>query len=48
MTFFAGKIGFERERWFQRLLHNETAYAIQHRLHWAGHTVVIVPARAIP
>jgi amino acid transporter len=44
-TFFAGQVIFQRERWFQRLLHNETAYAIQKRLQWAGHTMVILPAR---
>jgi amino acid transporter len=44
-TFFAGQVLFRRERWFQRLLHNETAYAIQKRLHWAGQTMVILPAR---
>jgi amino acid transporter len=45
VTFFAGKIIFQRERWFQRLLHNETAYAIEKRLQWAGHTMTILPAR---
>jgi len=44
-TFFAGKILFQKERWFQNLLHNETAMAIQKRLQWAGKTVVVVPAR---
>ena len=44
-TFFAGKILFQRERWYQNLLHNETAMAIQKRLQWAGKTVVVVPAR---
>lgn len=45
ITFFAGKVIFQRERWYQRLLHNETAIALQARLHWAGHTMVILPAR---
>jgi len=44
-TFFAGKIVFRRERWYQRLLHNETAFAIQRRLQWSGQTMVIIPAR---
>jgi amino acid transporter len=44
-TFFAGQVLFQRERWFQRLLHNETAYSIQKRLQWAGQTMVILPAR---
>jgi hypothetical protein len=45
VTFFAGKILFQKERWYQNLLHNETAMAIQKRLQWAGKTVVVVPAR---
>jgi len=44
-TFFLGYILFQRERWYQRFLHNETAFAIQRRLQWAGMTVVILPAR---
>ncbi|HEY3352236.1 MAG TPA: amino acid transporter, partial [Polyangia bacterium] len=45
VTFFAGQIIFQRERWYQPLLHNETAFAIQKRLQWAGKTVAILPAR---
>ena len=45
VTFFAGKVVFQRERWFQSLLHNETAFAIQKRLQWAGMTMAILPAR---
>ena len=44
-TFFAGKILFEREHWYQHLLHNETAFAVQKRLQWAERTMVILPAR---
>jgi hypothetical protein len=44
-TTFAGKVIFERERWYQRLLHNETAFAIQKRLQFAGQTMVILPAK---
>jgi hypothetical protein len=44
-TFFAGKIIFQRERWYHWLLHNNTANAVQKRLHWVGRTMVILPAR---
>jgi amino acid transporter len=44
-TFFSGKIIFQKERWFQRLLHNETALAIQKRLQWSGLTMVVLPTR---
>lgn len=30
--FFAGKLVFQQEKWFQRILHNETAYQLQRRL----------------
>ena len=43
--FFAGKVIFHREQWYQKLLHNETAYLIQKRLQWAGLTMVILPAK---
>ena len=45
VTFFAGKVIFQREAWYQHILHNETAAAIQKRLQWAGKPVVIIPAR---
>jgi hypothetical protein len=45
VTFFAGYVLFQRERWYQRLLHNETAFAIQRRLQWEGLTMVVLPAR---
>jgi amino acid transporter len=45
--FFAGKLIFERERWFDRLLHNETAYAIQRRLQFTGIAMVILPVRVL-
>ena len=44
-TFFAGKMIFQRERWWQGVLHNETALAIQKRLQWAGRTMVTMPLR---
>ena len=45
VLFFAGKVIFGKEQWFHPLLHNETAYAIQRRLQWAGQMVVVVPIR---
>jgi amino acid transporter len=44
-VFFAGKLIFEKERWYQRVLHNETAYAIQRRLQWDGLAMVVLPVR---
>jgi len=31
-TVFAGQLVFQREAWYQHLLHNQTAYALQRRL----------------
>jgi amino acid transporter len=44
-VFFAGKLIFRRERWYHRLLHNETALAIETRLRWLGKTTVTLPIR---
>ncbi|HEY2805842.1 MAG TPA: APC family permease [Gemmatimonadales bacterium] len=44
-TFFAGKLIFQKERWWHRILHNETAEALQKRLQWVGKTMVTLPVR---
>jgi amino acid transporter len=41
--FFAGEIIFEHPTWFDRILHNETAYAIQRQIRFAGLPMVILP-----
>ncbi|MBI3788813.1 MAG: hypothetical protein HY276_11240 [Ignavibacteriales bacterium] len=43
--FFSGKLVFERERWYQRFLHNETAYAFQRQLQFAGLNSMVLPVR---
>jgi amino acid transporter len=42
---FTGKLVFREENAFQKILHNETAFAIQRRLQWEGITTVILPVR---
>ena len=42
-TFFAGQLVFQRDTWYQRWLHNETAYSLQRRLQWDGVPMVILP-----
>jgi amino acid transporter len=44
-VFFAGKLIFQEERWYQRLLHNETAYSLQRRLQFAGLNAMVLPVR---
>ena len=45
VVFFAGKMIFQQERWYHRLLHNETALAVEKRLRWVGKTMVTLPIR---
>ncbi|MFI5371863.1 MAG: APC family permease [Candidatus Eisenbacteria bacterium] len=42
---FTGQLMFERENFFTRALHHETAYVIQRRLQFAGIQVIILPIR---
>jgi hypothetical protein len=44
-VFFAGKLIFREERWWQRALHNETAHSVQRRLEFDGATMVVLPVR---
>jgi K+ transporter len=44
-VFFAGKLMWKRETWWQRILHNETAYQIERRLHWKGLAMAVLPIR---
>ncbi len=44
-TVFTGQLTFRLEKFYHRFLHNETAFAIQRRLHWDGITTVILPVR---
>ena len=43
IVFFAGESVFERPQWYHRLLHNETGYAIQQQIRFAGLPMVILP-----
>jgi hypothetical protein len=44
-TFFTGQLIFQPLNLFHKLLHNETAFAIQRRLEWKGMTTVVLPVR---
>ena len=46
-VFFAGKLVFQKERWFQRVLHNETAYQLQRRLQFGGLNAMVLPVRVL-
>ncbi len=44
-AFFAGKLVFERESFFSRLLHNQTPFALERRLYLNGLNMMILPIR---
>jgi hypothetical protein len=44
-TFYLGQLIFRKEQIYHRLLHNDTAYAIQRRLQFSGLQTVILPIR---
>jgi hypothetical protein len=45
-VFFAGTLIFQKETILTRILHNQTAFAVQRRLHPKGYPVVILPILA--
>lgn len=44
-VFFASKLIFQREKWYHRFLHNQTATLIQQRLQFAGLNMMVMPVR---
>jgi len=42
---FSGQLTFALEKFYHRLLHNETAFAIQRRLHLLGLATIILPIK---
>ncbi len=44
-TVFTGKLTFRHEKFYHKMLHNETAFAIQRQLHWDEITSVTLPIR---
>ncbi len=48
VMFFGGKLIWKRESWWQRILHNETAFQVQRRLQWKGLPMMVLPLRTGP
>ncbi|HET6372409.1 MAG TPA: APC family permease [Candidatus Polarisedimenticolia bacterium] len=44
---FMGKLIFREERWYHRILHNETALAMQRRLQFKGLQTIVLPIRVL-
>jgi Amino acid permease len=45
--FYMGQLVFENDKFYYRLLHNETAFAIQRRLQFAGLQAIVLPIRVL-
>ncbi|HMC20689.1 MAG TPA: APC family permease [Thermoanaerobaculia bacterium] len=45
--FFMGRLIFREEKWYYRLLHNETPNAIQRRLQFDGLQAIVLPIRVL-
>ena len=45
--FFMGRLIFREEKWFHKLLHNETPNAIQRRLQFQGIQAMVLPIRVL-
>ena len=46
-VFFAGQLVFKEENFFNRLLHNQTAFLAQKRLVFSGLPMIVMPVRVI-
>jgi amino acid transporter len=45
--FYLGQLVFENDRFYYRMLHNETAFAIQRRLQFRGLQAIVLPIRVL-
>jgi hypothetical protein len=45
--FYLGQLVFENDKFYHRILHNETAFAIQRRLQFAGLQAIVLPIRVL-
>ena len=45
--FFMGRLIFREEKWYHRVLHNETPHAIQRRLQFEGIQAMVLPIRVL-
>jgi len=45
--FYLGQLVFENDRFYYRMLHNETAFAIQRRLQFKGLQAIVLPIRVL-
>lgn len=43
--FFLGELIFEKSKWYHRILHNQTSYAIFRKIKYRGLPMVLIPAK---
>lgn len=46
-VFFAGKLVFQRDLFWHKVLHNQAAFTLQRRLQFSGLQMVVLPVRAV-
>ncbi|MCA1579888.1 MAG: APC family permease [Acidobacteria bacterium] len=46
-VFYLGQLVFQNDRFYYRILHNETAFGIQRRLQFAGLQAIVLPIRVL-
>jgi len=44
-VFFAGKLIFQQERSWHKVLHDQAAFTLEHRLQFAGFQMVVLSVR---
>ncbi len=47
VVFFAGQLVFQEENFFNKLLHNQTAFILQKKLVFSGHPMIVMPIRVL-
>jgi len=47
VVFFAGQLVFQEENFFNKVLHNQTAFLTQKKLVFSGHPMIVMPIRVI-
>jgi hypothetical protein len=47
VVFFAGQLVFQEENFFNKLLHNQTAFLAQKRLVFSGQPMIVMPIRVL-
>jgi len=47
VVFFTGQLVFQEENFFNKLLHNQTAFILQKKLVFSGHPMIVMPIRVL-